>query len=59
MTTVLLRLIRLGARTVVLLGFAAGVVVLLLWLAGKFSPKVPVRKTTDHSHVSDVEGRLV
>ena len=31
-----------GGRAVVLLGFAAAVVVLLLWLAGKFAPKVPV-----------------
>ena len=28
-------------RAALLLGFAAGVVVLMLWLAGKFSPKVP------------------
>ncbi len=32
---------RWAVRTAVFLGFAAGVVVLLLWLAGKFSPKVP------------------
>jgi RND family efflux transporter MFP subunit len=32
----------LVGRTVVLLSFGAAIVVLLLWLAGKFSPKVPV-----------------
>jgi RND family efflux transporter MFP subunit len=29
-------------RTALFLGFTAGVVLLLLWLAGKFAPKVPV-----------------
>jgi RND family efflux transporter MFP subunit len=32
---------RIG-RLTILLAFAAGVVVLMLWLAGRFSPKVPV-----------------
>ena len=39
--TLLARLARWGVRIVVLLAFAAGVVLLMLWLAGKFSPKVP------------------
>jgi RND family efflux transporter MFP subunit len=55
----MMRWIRWGARTVVLLGFAAGVVVLLLWLAGRFSPKVSVKNTAAQSHGSDFEGRLV
>jgi len=33
---------RLAGRAVVFVAFSAGVVVLLLWLAGRFSPKVPV-----------------
>ena len=45
-----------GDRSLVL---PRALVVLLLWLAGKFSPKVPVTKTTAQSQVSDVEGRLV
>ena len=36
-----------------------GVIVLLLWLAGKFSPKVPVKNATAQSQGSDVEGQLV
>ena len=57
--TLLVRWARWGARTVVLLGFAAGVVVLLLWLAGKFSPKVPVKKATAQPQGSDVQRQLV
>jgi membrane fusion protein, multidrug efflux system len=34
------RLLRVGGRAVVLLGFTAGVVLLMLWLAGGFAPKV-------------------
>jgi len=44
---------------VFLFGFAASVVVLMLWLSGKFSPKVPVKNATAQSQTSDVEGRLV
>jgi RND family efflux transporter MFP subunit len=43
----------------VLLGFAAGVVVLLLWLAGKFSPKVPAKNASDQAQGSPIEGKLV
>ena len=57
--SLLVRWVRWGARTVVLLGFAAGVVVLLLWLAGKFSPKVPVRNATAQRQGSDVQRQLV
>ena len=57
--SLLVRWARWGARTVVLLGFAAGVVVLLLWLAGKFSPKVPVKNATTQPQGSDVQRQLV
>ena len=57
--SLLVRWARWGARTVVLLGFAAGVVVLLLWLAGKFSPKVPVKNATAQPQGSDVQRQLV
>ncbi|MHB8865849.1 MAG: efflux RND transporter periplasmic adaptor subunit [Pirellulaceae bacterium] len=46
-------------RIVVLLGFTAGVALLLLWLAGKFSPKVPVRTPVDPSGGSHIEGQVV
>ncbi|MHB0957922.1 MAG: efflux RND transporter periplasmic adaptor subunit [Pirellulaceae bacterium] len=46
-------------RIVVLLGFTAGVALLLLWLAGKFSPKVPVRTPVDASGGSHIEGQVV
>ena len=44
-------------RGALLLGFAAGVVVIMFWLAGRFSPKVPVSTTADQPEVSRVEGR--
>jgi membrane fusion protein, multidrug efflux system len=56
--TLLMRWIRRGTRVVVLLGFAAGVVVLLLWLAGKFSPKVPVNSATAQPPGSNVQQHL-
>jgi membrane fusion protein, multidrug efflux system len=46
-------------QTAVLVAFGAGVVVLLLWLAGKFSPKVPTEGATARAQASDVRGRLV
>jgi RND family efflux transporter MFP subunit len=42
-----------------LLGFTAGVAVLLLWLAGKFSPKVPVQSAGEPSAASRIEGTVV
>jgi membrane fusion protein, multidrug efflux system len=45
-------------RAAMTLGFAAGVVVLLLWLAGKSAPKVPV-STAASSPESAVAGRVV
>src|SRR5213596_1591411 len=40
-----------GSRTAVSLGFAIGVTVLLLWLAGKFAPKVSAQ--TERSPASE------
>jgi RND family efflux transporter MFP subunit len=41
-----MRWARWGGRAAVLLGFAAGVIFLMLWLAGYFAPKVPENPTT-------------
>jgi RND family efflux transporter MFP subunit len=51
--------IRWSFQAVALLGFAAGVVVLMLWLSGKFSPKVTATNAAAQSETSPVEGRLV
>jgi RND family efflux transporter MFP subunit len=52
-------LVRLGGRAAVVLGFTVGVVLLMLWLAGKFSPKVPAGPTADPSNTPIGEGRPV
>ena len=39
------------------LGFTAGVVLLMLWLSGKFSPKVPAGAAPDASTPVKIEGR--
>ena len=39
--------------------FSVGVVVLLLWLAGKFAPKVPSQHPTTPTHALNAEQRLV
>ena len=57
-TTVLSKWARWGGRIAVLLAFAAGVIVLTLWLAGKFAPKVPATPTTPLSQSSDVKGNV-
>jgi membrane fusion protein, multidrug efflux system len=44
-------------RGIVLLGFAGGVVVLMLWLAGKFSPKVPATTDAGQARASMIEGQ--
>ena len=51
--------LRWVGRGAVLLAFAAGVVLLMLWLAGKFSPKVPAGATADQAEAVRVEGSLV
>lgn len=58
LATVLTKGMRWGSRVVVLLVFTAGVVVLMLWLAGKFSPKVPAQPGPEVSHSSGIEGRV-
>ncbi len=55
----LTRWTRRGGRAAVLLGFAAGVVVLILWLAGKFAPKVPASTAAARAEAPAVEGRVV
>ena len=54
--TSLKKLTRWTGRGIVLLGFAAGVVVLMLGLAGRFSPKVPA--TSRQAQAPGVEGRI-
>lgn len=48
---------RWAARAGVTVAFAAGVVVLMLWLAGRFSPKVPAATLAD-SFSEPVEGPI-
>lgn len=52
-------LVRLVGRAAVFLGFTAGVVVLVLWLAGKFAPKVPAGTPGQPSGKPPGEGRAV
>jgi membrane fusion protein, multidrug efflux system len=51
-------LLRWIARAAWLLGFAAGVVLIMLWLAGKFSPKVPASADKSGAEQARIEGRL-
>ncbi|MHB8972109.1 MAG: efflux RND transporter periplasmic adaptor subunit [Pirellulaceae bacterium] len=50
---------RWAGRGAVLLGFVAGVALLLLWLAGRFSPKVPVHTAAEQSAASRSAGQVV
>lgn len=54
-----LHTVRWIGRAVAMLVFAAGVVVLMLWLAGKFAPKVPVASTTSAAQGAEVKGDVV
>jgi RND family efflux transporter MFP subunit len=45
-------------RAAVLLGFASGVVLLMLWLAGKFAPKVPAVAAGGDVRDARIEGPL-
>ncbi|MGE5192455.1 MAG: efflux RND transporter periplasmic adaptor subunit [Deltaproteobacteria bacterium] len=56
---VLLRWMRLAGRTAVGLAFVAGVSLLLLWLAGKFAPKVPAEPVVGQSAEPEFTGRAV
>ena len=49
---------RSGGQIALLLGFTAGVILLLLWLAGKFEKKVSTNSEKPQS-VSKIEGRVV
>jgi RND family efflux transporter MFP subunit len=53
------QLTRWVGRGAVLLGFAAGVAVLLFWLAGRFSPKLPVNTAAEQPEASRIEGHVV
>jgi RND family efflux transporter MFP subunit len=55
----LLRSIRWALQAVVFLGFAAGVVVLMLWLSGTFSPKVPAKNPAAQSETSPTDRQSV
>ncbi|MGA2062771.1 MAG: efflux RND transporter periplasmic adaptor subunit [Thermoguttaceae bacterium] len=55
----LLQLTRWTARIVVFLAFAVGVVVLMLWLAGKFTPKVPIATDTVQPQNQKIAGSIV
>jgi RND family efflux transporter MFP subunit len=55
----LLRLMRWIASIAVILAFSAGVVALMLWLAGKFTPKVPTATGTAQSQNQKIAGRIV
>jgi RND family efflux transporter MFP subunit len=56
--TVFLRWTRWGGRAAVLLGFTAGVVLLVLWLAGKFTPKVRANAAAAASQAPDAQGHV-
>ena len=49
---------RWGGLTLVLLAFAVGVILLVLWLAGKFAPKVPAKLTTAPAPSADGQGNV-
>ena len=51
--------IRWSGRAAVLLGFVAGVVAIMLWLAGKFEPKVPSVAATPAEQGGAVKGHIV
>lgn len=54
-----LRWVRGFGRLIAMLVFAAGVVVLMLWLAGKFEPKVPVASGGSPAQTAELKGAVV
>ncbi len=50
---------RRAGRAAVFLGFAAGVVVLLLWLGGQFSPKVQSGAAAAQSSTAKIDGQVI
>ncbi len=59
MGNIFMRWARLAVRLAIFFGFAAGVVVLMLWLAGKFTEKVPIAIKTAGTDEENVAGRAV
>ena len=57
--TLLAALARWAVGAVLLLGFIAGVIVLMLWLGGKFSPKVPISASPGTGEPKEAVGRVV
>jgi multidrug efflux pump subunit AcrA (membrane-fusion protein) len=57
-TTVVTKWRRWGGRVALLLAFAAGVILPMLWLAGKFAPKVPARPASTQFPSSEVRGEV-
>jgi RND family efflux transporter MFP subunit len=57
--TILANWLRWSGRIVLLLGFCVGVVALMLWLAGRFSPKVPEATAAAQSAAAEVGDRVV
>lgn len=53
------RWVRGIGRLAAMLVFAGGVVVLMLWLAGKFEPKVPVDALGSQAQAAEVQGEVV
>lgn len=49
---------RWGGRSVLFLGFTAAVILLVLWLAGKFAPKVSLEPRVADSTVTAIRGRV-
>jgi RND family efflux transporter MFP subunit len=55
----LLQFVRWTIRIVAILAFSGGVIVLMLWLAGKFTPKVPITTDTAQTQNQNFAGRIV
>lgn len=53
------QLMRIAGRAVLLLTFIAGGIVLMLWLSGKFSPKVPATVESTATSQSKVAGQSI
>jgi RND family efflux transporter MFP subunit len=51
--------VRFFTQSAVFLVFGIGVAVLLLWLAGYFTPKVPAKRSTDSAALPPIHGRIV
>ncbi len=56
--TLFLKLLQWTFRLALFLAFSAGVVVLMLWLAGKFTPKVPTAVPAPMGEASNIAGSV-